>query len=551
MKTRACMVTRGALTGWCILLACVSEGRADLRLTAEVVGWTRSSPHGYARVEVRNSYGREMTYRLLIRTPFAHQRTVITDQSLGPGRSRVHHLPLLNSDEWHWQVEAIDGLGKTVLSGLNVEERRFLHVCPLREWATQAELEQFSLRCGGSGFYPSSSPNLVSQVIVADLPDAWQCYISFTAVFMHAHAWQHMAPSHGKALTQWVQTGGRLVIYGSAQPEGSVPTMLGTIETVDAHPIRSDAWSAGRHGGARDWQSTPWARRTRDAMPYAIHQRVGPLGGLCLATLFFVVAGPLNYWYCARRGRIRALLIRLPLASIACCGLITGYFLLSQGFARRGGSLAVMLLDEASDSAITFSRHVFYSGLYPHGGFSFPRDTVFHPIARDDRGQSFLMDLTDGLHLRSGLFSPSTNFHYVTVRPWTTRAKLVWDLDARTVINGFDADARRIVLRVGDTLYEAHHVAQGAQAELLPIGPAGKTRLADRALTTSEPGDAYVLRHMDVFLRAFPENAGTPCYMVVFKKPPADLNAGLTMRGENHACVLVGRSVLRGPAGRP
>jgi hypothetical protein len=551
MRTRSFAMTVGVSAGLSVLLACASVGRAELRLSAETVGWTESSPLLYARVDVVNRYGRKMTYRLVIRDPFSKQRTVVGNQSLGPGQSRVYHLPIMQSGWRHWQVETIDELGGTVVSGLSVEERQFLHVCPLREWANQAELEDFSNRYVASGRTYSSSSNRVSQVEVTALPDNWQCYTPFTAVFMDDRLWPPTEPAQGKALVQWVQAGGRLVIYGGSQEARTIPTMLGTIEYMDTHPIKSDSRESQRVSGARGWQSASRTLRAGDSIPFVVRQWAGRFGGLSLATLFFVVAGPLNYWYFARRGRIRALLVSLPLASIACCLLITGYFLVSQGFAKRGGSLAVIVLDEESDSAITFCRHVFFSGLYPLGGFSFARDAAFRPMVPDDRSRSFLMDLTDGQRLRSGFFSPSTNFHYFTVRPWTTRAKLVWDLDELTVINGFDADAARVLLRVGGALYEARDVAKGGKAKLAPAGLAGSAGLAEKILAANEPREAYLLRHMGDLLRAFPADSETPCYMVVFKKPPVDLNAGLTMRGGNQYCVLVGKSMLGAPAAGP
>lgn len=549
-----------AVLGCGLALLLASVGRCELEVFATTVGINEQTPYTYARVEVRNKYGRDMTYRLVIRDYFSSQQTTYSNQSLGAGQTRVHHVPLLRSQWRNWHVETIDDLGKRSFSSLDgVQSLHFLHVSSLKVRLTSVELEEFGnhYRTGSGPAYstsyshaPSYSGSMdsyVSQVESAALPDNWLCYSPFKAVVIEEQSWQGATPAARKALTQWVQAGGRLMIYGGSEPPRTQRNMFGQIEYVAANPLQGDP-------GSRNWntQTPAWLNTARASqydlldVPYAIRKWTGSIGGLTLATLFFVVAGPLNYMYFARRNRIRALLISLPVASIACCLLITGYFLVSQGFAKRGGSVAVIVLDEETDSAITFSRHVFFSGLYPLGGFVFPHSSAFCPLGQLDEQTPFTVELSQQQRLRSGFFSPSTNFHYFTVAPWMTRAKLVWNLEEMTVLNGFDADAAHIVVRVGDKTYEARQVARGSKGQLTecPNAPRSPTGLAERALDRGTAAESYLLRRMDAFLAPFPEEPDVVRYTIAFDQPPVDLNAGLTIGGGNACCLLVGKSVL-------
>ncbi len=541
-----------------LVVAVTAAARGELNVSAKLMGIHQDSPYAYARISVQNRDAFELTYRLTIRSYYPDQRTAVRDQRLGPGETRTHHVAFVAFTWGSGQVEVVDSLGRQVTTGLNSEELRYLHISPVRGWITPAELQDFatlyaSTSPGGytSYGYSSSSGELVSQAEPTELPDNWLCFAPFRVVLIPEQSWQQLPPVERQALQQWVQAGGHLAIYGASE-ERTVPTMLGTIEylATATNPIKDQVEKKTLEARwllpSRVWQIAPSVAPGTTLMPFRIQKWTGRLGGFVLATLFFIVAGPVNYWYFARRGRLRLLLVSLPVASLACCLLITAYFLASQGFAKRGGSLAVILVDEETDSAVTLSQHVFFSGLYPLGGFFFAHDTAFCPLSSTARETSFTMDLTEGQRLRSGFFTPSTNFHYVTVRPWTTRAKLVFDLDAMTVINGFDADAVRVAIEVGDKLYTAQDVPQGGKAALSPaVRPTtGVAALSDLVLDRSDPADGFVLQHMAGVLNTFAGDATTGRYLVVFATPPVDVNAGLTIGGGHTRCVLAGRSLV-------
>lgn len=539
---------------FCWILTCCTVARAELYVTAQMIGCRSNAPYAYGQIEVRNNSDQEASFRIRIGSYFYNQQMTIIGQTLGPRQTRVYHVPLFSNAYGQWEVVTNDSQGRQAGTHLGDEEKHFLNIAGMRQWATVTELQDFGSSYAPAhapapyGTYTPVSPDCVAQLEPDNLPDNWLCYTSFHAVFVHEPAWQSIAPPERKALTQWVQAGGRLVVYG-AQQEKSVPAMLGAIDYVVANPIKEKRLE-------KDWQATKvtpkfvtHASWSSGVFPFVTKKWSGRVGGFLIATLFFVVAGPVNYWYFARRDRVRWLLTSLPAASIACCLLITGYFLATQGFAKRGGSLAVILLDEESDSALTLGRHVFYSGLYPLGGFSFARDAAFFPLGTGDRQDPYTIDLSQGQRLQSGIFSPSTNFHYATVRPWTTRAKLVWDLEEMSVINGFDADATRVMIQVGQKYYEARDVARGGKAMLTE---ATKTTdksggLADPLFYSGLENEVFLKQYTRDALSDFAADGSAVRYVVLFVSPPVDLDAGVNTAGNNKVAVLVGKSLLPVP----
>jgi hypothetical protein len=496
-----------------------------------------------------------MSYRLEVRGGGGGNRQIdFQDQVLKAGQTRIYHLPILCSEYSNYMVETIDSLGRRSNAHMAGDAFHFLNVCSMRDWASEVELQDFAKHYetlgGVSGRYGRGSTKYVSQIELTHLPDNWNCYSPFNAVFFQEQLYQRISPVQSKALMDWVRAGGRLVVY-NAETEKSENWTLGRVDYVKGNPVKSRNLRTEWRVGVSRWQRfSPGNHGAAiEEFPFAILRKTGRVGGLLLATFFFILAGPVNHFYFSRRKKIRLLLISLPLASIGCCLLITGYFLASQGFAKRGGSIGVIVLDEEKDSAITFSRHSLFSGLYPLGGFVFDRDVAFLHMPSESRDEDFRMDMTEKQRLRSGLFTPSVNFHYFTAKPWTTRAKLVWDLEEMTLINGFDAPATRILLRVDGKYYAAPRTAKGGKAALeeIKLAPGANTTLQELALNKDTDAERYLLRHMGDFLSAFPTDV--PAYIVVFHTPPVDLNAGLEIKGDNAYCVLVGKSILRAKTG--
>ncbi|MFP4380295.1 MAG: hypothetical protein ACLFUS_07315 [Candidatus Sumerlaeia bacterium] len=523
------------------------------RLQARIIGQSNEATHMYMRAELTNPYGRDMGFRLEIKNMGYQQNYNLGEVVLGPGQRRVLHIPLLKTDYGNFTIESRDETGEQSRDVASRVLKLYLNIDTLRSWATESQMIDFTNKfngiTGGASLsrYHGSSGNFVSQIEPDLMPDNWMCYLPFRAVMLPEAIYRRLPPVSLNALTEWVQSGGQLVIY-EAERAASERMMLGRIDYVAKNPIKVNILD-------KNWtrQPTEWRRFFGNTgslaydFPFIIESSSGRLGGVILATLFFIVAGPINHFYFSRKKKIRTLLLSLPVLSLGFCFLIFIYFLASQGFARRGGSISVMVMDEKEDKAFTFSRHVFYSGLYPLGGFKFDGDTAFCPMVRDMDEQAMTFDLSEGYALESGLFTPSRNFHYLTATPMTTRAKLIWDKEEMTVTNGFDAAIEHVLIQDGNVIYESREIAKGGKGKMKQIDTesnmgAGKILLARRGGPQENLAITYIERHMDDMTGVFDADSEYATYAIFFKSPPADTQAGVNIKGDNKFFVLVARS---------
>ena len=516
-----------------------------------MIGHEPNAPYSYGRIRIDNPMGRRVGFRMQINMYPGGKRIVIRDQAIEPGGHRFYNIPLPMVG-YGFEVNVTDTDGRVMRQGAGgVDIKTVLDICAVEEWATEKEMQDFTAEFNSSGSdmarrgSGSGSPNIVSQLEPVELPGNWMCYAPFKAVFVNDSAFRHMTPTARAALLQWVDAGGWLTIYGSAE-ESIRPSMLGTIHKKAQSPIRTKSiQNEWRRAGA-PWMS--YYGQTSSVMhdfPYLIQERGGQAGGFILATVFCIFAGPLNLIYWRRRRRIRMLMITVPLISIGFCLVIAGYFLASQGFTKRGGTMSVTILDEATDSAITFSRHVLYSGLYPMGGFKFDADTAFYPLKRPEERDSFGMDWTSGKRLQSGLFVPSFNFHYFTTTPYKTRERLIFDLEEKSVINGFEVPIRGLAILDGNNthMYAADKIAPGAKAELRLIAgnaPGPRTLLGDvqkRVMSSEEA--LYLSPHLERLFNPMFLAAG-PRYIVALDGATDYEQPGVRIGTTNHCHVLVG-----------
>ena len=111
------------------------------------------------------------------------------------------------------------------------------------------------------------------------------------------------------------------------------------------------------------------------------------------------------------------------------------------------------MLRSVGKRSFQFSRHCVLSAIYPIGGFQFSPKTAFYPMKQVNDDDVFKMDMNKGLHLRSGLFQPSINFHYFTALPIQTREHLVIDYQQQTVSNGFENPIHALLLRDSNDQY--------------------------------------------------------------------------------------------------
>ncbi|MBN1868770.1 hypothetical protein JW916_15930 [Candidatus Sumerlaeota bacterium] len=541
----------------------VSTAAAQSSLVAklDVLGAQADDPYVYAVLKVQNNSARRMGYNVDLSESYRHE-FFIRDRSIEPGEERTHHLSLLVGRRGYGGISAsvMDSNGQTAVVHGGTEERSFLNVCDIDAWASEKEVQDFSNAIAGGASSPGyphrygGASKIVAQVEPSELPDDWLCYAPYRAVLVGDSAYRRISAESRRALLQWVDGGGNLLIYGSTEPRNE-KRLLGTIVFQSANPVKSSTPgdvlpSEFRHA------SPPWKTflgrntETLRSFPYHVMKRTGAMGGLIIATLFFVVAGPVNYLYFRRGNRIRGLLVSVPVLSLSFCLMITLYFVFTQGFARKGGTVSVTILDESLDSVFTFARHCVLSGLYPAGGFQFERETAFYPVAQME-DDPFTMDLTRGRRLTSGFFKPSVNFHYFSAMPYTTRERLIYDAETSEVGNGFELPIRALALFDGGSVFVAGAIPPGGKAHLEPVDTRAESRSSGSAPLVPGLEEVATLCGLDEAEKTFGfsemqplygpirERGGTQ-YAIVFDGNLLSVQQGVRIRGDRNLCVLFG-----------
>ena len=99
--------------------------------------------------------------------------------------------------------------------------------------------------------------------------------------------------------------------------------------------------------------------------------------------LVFVLAiGPVNYFLLRRTNRLSWMLMTVPAgALLATLGLLV-YALITDGIGARYRVRSITHIDQRAGLAATWARQVYYAGIAPSGGLTFPTDAVVHPIVQ-------------------------------------------------------------------------------------------------------------------------------------------------------------------------
>ncbi len=541
-----------------LLFTALSSGWCALTVNAEQLGRNEESAFSYVRVTVRNDGGGKLSYRIETNPSYGNSgRIQVQAPPLEGGHERIHNLAI--PYEQNVSINVIDSLGERRSVGVAVYGnfgKRFLHISEYAQFATAKEVDDFSkeylalVRPSHVSYSSSSSATdqVVSQLEARDLPENWLCYAPFHSVWVRQATFTRLPGSAREALQQYVEGGGYLTLYASDR-QTTEGAGLGVIEHRSASPFEtsSSEFPAEWRRQNQVWQSAYKSGTTHD-FPYSVQKPGGRTGAFLIATAFLILAGPINYFYYSRRGRIRMLVVSLPLISLGFCILITAFFIGTQGFARRGGTMSLSWLDERSDRGMAVARHSLYSGLYPLGGFKFGRDTALLPV---NAASDYEIELTNGLQLKEGIFQPGANFHYFTVTPFHTREHLVYDAAARNVMNGFEKPLHSLVLVDDGRYYASGRIEPGMKATLEPVAAAEVAAHADPAA----PGMAVIKllaqRSLDSAERTSFENRmmafappvatdGNVLYAVLMTQNPEPVQPGVQIDAERNSNIILG-----------
>jgi hypothetical protein len=519
-------------------------------------------PLSYVQVTVENTGGMAAKYEVVNREDYKqHRSTRFQFPALAPGESRVHHLALPFTR--YPNLTLVDSFGKSshVNIGNNAsnKELAILHISEVGQFASQQEITAFSkaydtaFNRGGSGYYSSSTgtpTDALTQLEPENLPPNWLCYVPFYVVMVRESTLKRAPAEAADALYRYVEAGGTLVVY-QADSTGPERRGAGKILRQKEFPVTgnfpSELLTTVRNT-ENVWQAYYSTPGSEHSFPYAIIKPGGRNGALAIAAAFLLIAGPVNYFYFQRKGRIRTLLVSLPLISIGFCLLITIFFIATQGFARRGGTFSISWFDETSNRGFASSRHCLFSGLYPLGGFKFGPQTLFAPCREPE---DYSIDYSGGLHLKDGLFFPNRNFHYFTLTPFQSKERLIYDPKAKTIVNGFEKAMEHVVLEDDGRYFSASRVASNEKAVLQPLDPNRIPANADDTTGQSLPPILRLLgeQALDIEernqLNAFPKSAAASLeipgihYAAVLRENFDGIEPGIAIRDGKRCNILV------------
>ena len=191
-----------------------------------------------------------------------------------------------------------------------------------------------------------------------------------------------------------------------------------------------------------------------------------------LILLFVLVIGPVNYIYFRRRQRLHLILLTIPLLSFLACASLLVYAVFMDGFGISTRMRSLTVIDPATGSFNSYSRHQMFGGSVPAGGYEFPDSDLVH-VSRGTHG-SLRYELDGGVQRFSGGQIRGRTEHQIArhrVGEIQQGVELRAVESGWVVINHFQCEIAELEAWIEGRRYAASHIAAGAEKPLLPLGP--------------------------------------------------------------------------------
>ncbi len=331
---------------------------------------------------------------------------------------------------------------------------------------------------------------------VAAWSSHWLGYTSFDGVVLEGAQLQAAPAEVQTALTQFVECGGSLLVFGAYKPPDawqrtkSEPFKgftrynpgFGTC-LVGAPPIErwtNDDWKLVRDmwlDASRAWRQIVSPTEANVALPIVDDPGI-PVRGLFIVMVGFVVLiGPVNVYWLGRARRRIWLLWTVPIFAVLTCVLLVGYMLLSEGWHGHVRTTCITVLDENSQRASTIGWLGYYCPTTPIGGLHFNLETELSPHLNfrgarpSNLRQPHWIDWTRDEHLTDGWITAKVPAHFLIRRAdkRPERLSLRGEGEGMQIVNGLGARLTKVWLaRKDGGIVTCEGLEPGASAALQP-----------------------------------------------------------------------------------
>ena len=305
---------------------------------------------------------------------------------------------------WHAPGQAVEDQS---LSGQRYRDFDVVVLDPAETFAVKELRDAATAKLGnppeGDGGYRSSSAaaypeSRFTRWTADSLPDRWQGFPAWLTLVVTPAGERGLSESQRAAISAWTTAGGALMVT-SAEQLAAWQARGAQVQVVSAHALNRRI--------AAVWSQ---AARTVDPVPVPGTNQVPVYGFVSIAILFALVVGPLNIWWCARRGRRHLLLVTTPLLSLGASLILLTYGVFADGFTLRRSAVQVLVLDQLSGRASAWTGMTLFAGL-PPSTLAMDNDALLVPLKKADRRFSEvpMVELTwsDADQLASGGWIPA------------------------------------------------------------------------------------------------------------------------------------------------
>ena len=185
---------------------------------------------------------------------------------------------------------------------------------------------------------------------------------------------------------------------------------------------------------------------------------------LILISLFALVIGPVNYVVLRRWRRIYLLMVTVPVGAAIVTACLLAWAILGDGLSTRVRIRSLTDVDQASGQTVSWSRHSYYAGMVPSGGFTFPLDALVYPIEhipkpgeRRTVDRQLVWTSAGGQNYRNGYMGSRVNSQFLVGRshPTSRRLELLSPMDGQPphIENKLGTRLIQLLLRDADGNY--------------------------------------------------------------------------------------------------